>query len=332
MARRDHQQNDPPDTPGGFRGPTGLDVSGLTGLPDAIRAIWLDAAVQTWIAVLRYLTINVRIDHVTISTVQERPVRAPQAADWALSHGIASMTTVQVAALLGVPVSQVSQRLAVPKRRGEWVTPARGLWIPVPPEFRAWDGPPAAEFVAPLMAHLGVTYYVGWLAAAAAHGVAHHAPQITHVATSNLVRGRRVGRADLRFHTRENITVLPTVQRTARSGTYLVSSPEVTAFDVASDIAVCGGLDNAATVITELADEVGLDDTTLASLARLFPDAASRRVGWIVETHTTHRLDQLAAQVEHGSSNPARLHPAHPLTGTIDERWRLRLNTTVEVE
>ncbi|MDR3361048.1 MAG: type IV toxin-antitoxin system AbiEi family antitoxin [Bifidobacteriaceae bacterium] len=242
------------------------------------------------------------------------------------------MTTTEVAELLGVPVSQAPQRLAAPKRRGEWVAPARGLWIPVPPEFRAWGGPPAVEFIAALMAHLASQYYIGWLVAAATHGAAHHAPQVTHVATSKLVRGRRIGRADLRFHTREHIDVLPTVQRTSHSGTYSVSSPEVTALDVANDIAIAGGLDNAATVITELADETGLDDTTLAHLAAFYPDAAARRTGWIIETHTGQRLDQLAAQVERGSANPARLHPARPLTGELNQRWRVRLNANVEVE
>ena len=268
----------------------------------------------------------------TILTARPPVVRAPQAADWALSHGIASMTTAQVAELLRVPVSQVSQRLATPKQRGEWIAPARGLWVPVPLEFRAWGGPPAAEFIAPLAAHLNVAYYIGWLAAAATHGASHHAPQVTHVAVSKFVRARRVGRADLRFHAHEHVDILPTVQRTARSGTYLVSSPEVTALDIASDITISGGLDNAATVITELDDEAGLDDAVLSNLAALYPDAAVRRVGWIVETNTDHRLDQLATQVAHRSTNPARLHPAQPLIGVLDERWRLRLNADVEVE
>ena len=284
-----------------------------------------------WIGGLQFIMICVRIDHVTISPV-EVSVRGPQAADWALSHGVASMTTAQVGELLGVPPMQVPQRLSAPKRRGEWIAPARGLWIPVPPEFRAWGGPPAVEFIAPLMRHLGMQYYIGWLAAAAAYGAAHHAPQVTHVATSGLVRDRLVGRADLRFHAREHIDVLPVVQRDARSGVYLVSTPEVTALDVASDIALSGGLDNAATVITELADEPGLDDTVLAQLAQLYPDAAARRIGWIIETHTGQRLEHLATLVEHSSTNPARLHPARSLTGVLDERWRLRINTHVEVE
>jgi predicted transcriptional regulator of viral defense system len=245
---------------------------------------------------------------------------------------MASMTTAQVAELLGVPVSQVPQRLAAPKRRGEWIAPARGMWVPVPPEFRAWGGSPATEFIAPLMAHFGVAYYVGWLAAAAVHGAAHHAPQVTQVAVPRLVRDRRIGRADVRFHIREHLDALPTARRMARSGQYLVSTPEVTALDVASDIAISGGMDNAATVIVDLAEEAGLDDATLAQLAALYPDAAARRVGWIIETHTDQRLDQLAAYVAQGSANPARLHPAMTLAGPLDDRWRLRLNTTVDVE
>lgn len=281
---------------------------------------------------LRFLTIDVRIGHVAISPLPNPPVRAPQAADWALAHGIVGMTTAQAADLLGVPATQVPQRMAATKRRGEWIAPARGLWIPVPPEFRAWGGPPAVEFIAPLMAHLDVTYYVGWLAAAAVHGAAHHAPQLTHVAVSKLVRGRKSGRADLHFHTREHVGDLPTEQRTSRSGTYLVSSPEVTALDIASDIAIAGGLNNAATTITDLADDAGLNDRTLAQLSEFYPHAAARRVGWIIETHTAQRVDHLASRIEHGPPNPTRLHPAQPLTGPVNTRWRLRLNTKVETE
>jgi hypothetical protein len=71
---------------------------------------------------------------------------------------------------------------------------------PVAPEFRTWDGPPATEFIASLTAHLDIAYYVGWLAASSLHGAAHQAPQVTHVATSGMVRARQIGRARLVCH------------------------------------------------------------------------------------------------------------------------------------
>lgn len=68
-------------------------------------------------------------------------VRASHAADWALSHGISALTTSELADLLDIPAGQVRQRLAAPTRRGEWASPARGLWMPVTPEFRTWGAP-----------------------------------------------------------------------------------------------------------------------------------------------------------------------------------------------
>jgi len=234
--------------------------------------------------------------------------------------------------MLGIPAGQVPQRMSVPRLRAEWVTPARGMWVPVAPEFRGWGGPPATEFIAALMTHLNVGhYYVGWLSAAALFGATHHAPQVTHVATSSLVRERTVGRARLVFHRRERLPELPTVVRMARSGPYRVSTPEVTALDLASNITISGGLDNAATVITDLAEEAGLDEKVVAGLAEFYPDAAARRLGWIVERFTTHRLGVLAERVGRASA-PSRLHPSRPLAGALDQRWGLRLNTTVEVE
>jgi predicted transcriptional regulator of viral defense system len=262
----------------------------------------------------------------------EASERAGRAADWALSRGIAAMTTAEVARLLDVPPTQVPQRLSAPRQRGEWVSPARGLWVPVAPEFRGWGGPPATEFVAALAAHLGVAYYVGWLAAAALHGASHQAPQQTQVAVNRLVRDRTVGRARLSFHQRSHLAELPTVDRVARSGAFRVSTPEVTALDLAADLTLAAGLDNAATAITDLAEASGLDDQHLARLVGHFSEAAARRVGWIVESHTSHRLDALAAAIAAGSPHPVRLHPEAGLTGPLDRRWRLRLNTTVEVE
>lgn len=268
----------------------------------------------------------------TIEAHSEKSVSAPHASDWALSHGITALSTAQLSKLLAVPTVQVSERLFVPKKRGEWITPAKGLWIPVPVEFRAWGGPPANEFVDALMNHFDADYYVGWLSAAALHGASHHSPQITDIAVSKMVRSRQAGRSRLNFHVRQDLSKLPIEERQNRSGVFRVSSPEVTAMDLALDLRLAGGIDNAITVIRDLAEESLLDDEALTQLMPLFPVVAARRVGYIVETYTDRTLDALAASITTASQNPSRLHPDHPLTGTLDRRWGLRVNVGVEVE
>ena len=258
-------------------------------------------------------------------------VRAPLAADWALSHGMGALTTAEVAELLGAPAAQVPQRLASAIRRTEWVTPARGLWIPVPPEYRGWDGPPAVEFLDALMRHMGVTYYLGWLSAAAMYGAAHHAPQVTQVATSRLVRDRQVGRVRLQFHTRTQVDVLPTTTHMARTGPVRMSTPEVTALDLAADPAIGGGLDNVATVLVDLADQERLNPARIAQSTHRFPPAVGRRLGWLLEQFTqTDGLDALQRVVAPVTPTPSLLDSLGRPHGRVDSRWNLRINADVE--
>jgi predicted transcriptional regulator of viral defense system len=260
-------------------------------------------------------------------------VKAPHAADWALSQGMGALTTPQIAGLLGVPPHQVPQRLAAPKSRGEWVCPARGLWVPVPPEYRAWGGPPGLELVPLLAGFLKFGCYIGWMSAAALHGAAHQAAQVVQIAASRRVRDRDVGRARLRFNTRPAAQTLPTVEHVVRTGAVRVSSPELTALDLAADIRLGANIDNVATVIVELTQSPGLDVAALAHLAGSFPAAAARRVGWILDRHAgLGGLDPLASLAGAGHPVPSRLSPTAPETGKVDQQWNLRINHKLEVE
>jgi predicted transcriptional regulator of viral defense system len=208
--------------------------------------------------------------------------------------------------------------------------PVRGLWVPVPPEFRLWGAPPGIELVEAMMRHLNAAYYVGWLTAAAVHGAAHHSPQVFQVAVDRQVRDREVGRTRFEFAQRD-VARIPTVARPTRSGTALVSSPAATALDVAADVARCGGVDNAATVILELAEAEAFDILDVTELAPRFPAAAGRRVGWILERFAGRDdLDPLRLVAGALAATPSRLDPAGTASGKVDPRWLVHLNRELE--
>jgi hypothetical protein len=52
----------------------------------------------------------------------------------------------------------------------------------------------------------------------------------------------------------------------------------------------------------------------------------------MIERFTEHGLAALAEYAAQLRCSPSRLHPSLLLAGGVDERWGLRLNTTVEVE
>ncbi len=259
--------------------------------------------------------------------------RSAQLADWALTHGRSSLSTADLAGLLDVPVEQVSRRLAAAVARREWVSPARGLWIPVAPEFRSWGAPPGLEFVDLLAAHLGVDYYVGWLSAAALHGAAHHAPQAFQVAVSRHVRDRNVGQTRLTFRIRPRAGKTPVEARETRDGSARVSTPEATALDLARDVTFAGGIDNVATVLAELDEETQLGDAALAAQAKRAPAAAARRLGWLLQEFAGRDdLDRFRGVALAGPATPARVDPTGSLRGPLDPKWNVRVNWQVDAD
>jgi predicted transcriptional regulator of viral defense system len=281
---------------------------------------------------LLIVTNYVTIDDMN-TTATTGPVPAPRLADWALARGRAALTTADAARLLGVPPDQVRVRLRAPMARGEWVAPARGLWVPVPSQHRGLGSYPAIDYVGAWMGHLGASYYVGWLSAAAIHGAAHHAPQTFQVACSQHVADRQVGRARVEFHARANVARIPVAPRRVAAGDVPVSSREATALDVAAEPVWAAGIDNAANVIVELADGGGLDAALVASLAGLYPAAALRRVGWILANHTdAGGLDPLLRAAAGGGPTASLLSPGGTRRGPVDKDWNLRLNAGLEVD
>lgn len=261
-------------------------------------------------------------------------LRAPQLADWALAHGHPWLTGIEVAQLLDVPEDQVRRRLHAPTRRHEWVTPTRGLWVPVPPEYRTWGAPPGIEIVDRMMRHRGIDYYVGWLSAAALYGAGHQAPQVFQVAVSRQMRDRVVGRTRFVFAQRD-IDRIPTTAHPTSSGAARVSTVAATMLDVADDVERAAGIDNAATVIVELAEHEAFDVAELARLAPRFPAAAGRRVGLLLERYgwgVGRDLDSLRRAVRDAIPSASRLDPTSADRGELDRDWMVRVNAEIAEE
>jgi predicted transcriptional regulator of viral defense system len=257
-------------------------------------------------------------------------VGARDLATWLLSNGISVATTGQVAELLRVPRNQVSQRLTPLRKRGLIVSPARGLWAPVPPEYGAWGAPPAIEIIDAIMRYMKVSYYVGWLSAAALSGASHHAPQVFQVATSRTVRARDVGRSKIRFYHRSHIGTVPVIYKETRSGQVAVSATETTLLDIASDTAISGGLDNVANIVIELCEDNAPDMEILVETASHYPVAAIRRLGWLIENFTAEiHMDSLYAHTESRATPPTKLLPSSSHRGRLDRRWNMYINTEV---
>lgn len=270
--------------------------------------------------------------HVDVRALFDEPVAIGKLPDALLAAGVHAFTTEDAAAIAGVKLESARPALARLLKHKTAFSPARGLYVPVPPQYRSWGAVPASWFVDALMTHLGRSYYVGYLSAAEVHGAAHQRPQVFQVVVDRALRERAFERVRLRFITNQDTACLPTVRRNTPTGTMAVSTPELTALDLAGRPDHGGALHNVATVLVDLGRRGQLGDDALSTLARRFPVAAGRRLGWIVEHHTEARLDALAKAVSTATGEPSRLDPHGPRRGRVDRRWSLRLNAAVDPE
>lgn len=266
----------------------------------------------------------------TVARVVSGPIEVADLPDALLSRGVHAFTTRDAAEAAGVSSEGVRPALARLLKNKLAFSPARGLYIPIPPEFRSWGAVPATWFVDSLMQHLGRAYYVGFLSAAELYGVAHQKPQTFQVAVDRDLRDRAFGRVRLRFITQRDAGDAPVVRQNTPTGTLAVSTPAMTALDLAARPLDGGGIHNVATVLIELHHDDRLHDDALAGLMSRRPVAATRRVGWILERFTDARLDTLAEKAAAGHGQPSLLDGFGPRRGHVDRRWNLRLNSAVE--
>lgn len=252
-----------------------------------------------------------------------------QLPDALLAEGRHWATTAELEGLTGQHGATLRSSLRRLINEGRLFSPARGLYVVVPPEYRSWRVIPAAWFIDAMMDHLGRDYYVGFLSAAASHGASHQAPQVYQVVTSHPpVADRDIERVRLRFTASETTREMPAEQQTTPAGYVKVATPETTMVDLAWRPKLGAGINNVATVLMEIE---GLDPEQLARVAQLRPRAAARRLGWLVERFRpdldTHWL-RVVAQPDAGK--PSVLAPGPPQRGPVDRRWGVRVNASVE--
>ena len=180
-------------------------------------------------------------------------------------------------------VTSDASRLALNRlaRQGLLASPARGFYVIIPPEYRSLGCLPAEQFIPDLMKNKSLSYYAGLLTAAQYYGAAHQRPQEFQVFVQKNRRPIRCGKVRVKFIARKNIDDVAVRKFNTSRGELRVSTPEATALDLAGYPEHVGGLDQVATILSELADEI--DASALAAAAATAPITWVQRLGYMLE-------------------------------------------------
>lgn len=261
--------------------------------------------------------------------------RRPYARDYIASLASAGrhhFTSGDAHGALGASADAVKLALHRLTRQKLIAHPARGFYVIVPPEYRSLGCLPADQFIPALMQRLGLPYYASLLSAAQYHGAAHHRPQEFQVMLSTPRRPIRCGQVRVAFVVRKRLVDVPVQPFNTPRGTVQVSTPEATAVDLVGYHHHAGGLDQVATILSELAERI--DPQKLVAAAQTAPVPWAQRLGHLLEhVGAGETAAALKDHVRETARQTVPLLPGAPHRDRPRDRdWKVIVNADVEAE
>jgi predicted transcriptional regulator of viral defense system len=252
-----------------------------------------------------------------------------------LSIGRLTFSKDEVSSLLGMSPSAFEDASQRAINRGRLLRPRRGFYVIVPPQEMAYGAPPAAQVIDDLMAHEGAPYYVGLLKAAELHGAAHQAVMAFQVVSTKRMPSIPYGRGVIDFFYNGNMPPDELIERRqTEAGLFNMSSAALTAADLLRYPRASGSIDAAASVIGDLAEQIG--SSALASLSAVVPTPTLQRLGYILDQVGAAELANELAKVIAGDSRRIELDTfaATPQGGSeaLDDRWKVLVRRPLELD
>lgn len=258
-----------------------------------------------------------------------------------LSAGEVVFTSEQAEQALGVGRGAFLDAAERLQRRHALIRPRQGFYVVVPPQFAAWGAPPPSWYIDALMRHEQQPYYVGLLKAAELHGATHQAVMEFQVVTPKRMPKIRAGRNLIVFYYRKDIAAVDAgiEDRKTDTGRMKMSSPALTALDLLRYPQAAGGIDNVATVLTDLGEKI--DPSQLAALSDAAERPVVQRLGHLLERlGHADRVEPMYETLMARGATPWTELDRHetrdpdftPAPKDLDDRWRVVVRRTPEVD
>ncbi len=217
--------------------------------------------------------------------------------------------------------------------KGELVSPTRGFYVIIPPEYRILGCIPADQFLPYLMKYLGQRYYGALLTAASYHGASHQAPQVYQIMIEKVLRPIVCGRVRINFITNSQLMNTPTTSVETPKSRFIISTPEATAMDLLRFIKQSGGLDHIATILIELVESINIKEFKVL-LNVQHGVAWKQRLGYLLELLGSKRLANIVKRslAAVPKINYVQLNPYTkiPRSARKNRRWKIIENAVID--
>lgn len=253
------------------------------------------------------------------------------------ASGKSYFTITQAVSDLMISKKALYDRIHRAKKNGDLISPAKGLYIIIPPEFQRFGSLPAEEITPILMKYWNLDYYACLLTAALYHGSSHQKPQVFQIMTYKQIKPLFLGQLKIEFIYKKSLELLPTESITVKTGYLKVASPELTVMDLLLYPNHSGGLNHIATVLSELVDVV--DSIKLILLIENNKEKIwVQRLGYLLEHIDPINRDncdliitRLIGYLKNKQLDYVNLAPGLPKKNALyNKKWMIIENTIIE--
>ena len=213
----------------------------------------------------------------------------------------------------------------------------KGFYVIIPIEYQSKGIIPEVYYIDWLMQFLRRDYYVSLLNAAAFYGAAHQQPQeFTVVTTPPSLRSTQKKGTKINFNNKATILKQFTEQRKTPTGYIRISSPELTATDLIQFEKETGGINRAATVLNELAENCDFRKLT-KEFFQYVPISVIQRLGYLLDEILEYpsQADDLYSSAEkyYVSFRKTPLKSTKSIANCeTNKKWKLIINEQIEID
>lgn len=232
---------------------------------------------------------------------------------------------------MGLASNNIVKILTRLEKKNKIIKLSRGLYAYFPPEEKKF-GFNTIKILDPMMAHLGISYYVALLSAANHYGAAHYKPQILQVMIPKKITFRNAKKLGISFHVKKKFLKEAREKTKTPFGYIFYSKPEQLVLDLIEYEKASGGIENVALVIHDILPLIknkNLEKTALACATM----SIVQRLGFILEKLGEHKtlVNTLLRVIKKRGSSVIGLSSVLPVKGKFEAKWKIIQNTSWEI-
>ena len=221
--------------------------------------------------------------------------------------------------------------------KGQIISIHKGYYLIIPPQYMSKGILPPALYLDAFMNELKRPYYLALLNAAAYHGASHQQPQEFFVVTVfPVLRPTQKKGLKVNYISKKEIPENLLEIKKTEAGYLKISNPVLTATDLIQYAKRVGGINRVAAVLNELAESIKPGDFNAVLISNT-PVTALQRLGYLLDKVFGRQelSNALFSSLQNNNTDFFRtpLKASAPVKGfTADEKWKVIINTTVEID